>query len=415
MNLSNSFPRSWSFALFACTLVAFVAESQLTQYLQTNLGYRQPFFIFYLVHSSFAVIFPLHLLYLTATTKYSAAALCNGVTVALANHLAPQQRAFPRYQFLRLILALTVGLTYPGLLWFAAISLASVGDVTAIWNSNAFFAYLMTFRCKWEPRKFFAVSLATVGVLVVVYGGSTAENLDGAPVPSPRPTAPLLGDLLTLVASVGYALYQVLYKKYAALPSDPELIDEEPSSPSAYEHLATSDDAPDAQYPPPDPPLDVQDAVYPPPFGLHPNLLTSAIGLCTLGTLWIFIPVLHYTGLELFVLPSTLTMVFTIAGIALSGVVFNAGFMVLLGVWGPIITSVGNLLTIVLVFLSDIIFGAGFEAITLGGVIGCSVIVAAFGVLVYDMLDKAAAERCTIITMMLIHEIQFEFPKQADK
>jgi hypothetical protein len=61
---------------------------------------------------------------------------------------------------------------------------------------------------------------------------------------------------------------------------------------------------------------------------------------------------------------------------------------VLLGVWGPIVVSVGNLLTIVLVFISDIIFGAGVEAVTLGGVVGCSVIVAAFAVLVYDMLDK---------------------------
>jgi hypothetical protein len=82
----------------------------------------------YLVHSSFAIIFPCHLLYLTLTTKYSTAALCNGLTIALANHLTPNlSRApttFPRFQFLRLILALTFGLTYPGLLWFIAISLA---------------------------------------------------------------------------------------------------------------------------------------------------------------------------------------------------------------------------------------------------------------------------------------------------
>ncbi|KAJ6621730.1 hypothetical protein B0H10DRAFT_2017232 [Mycena sp. CBHHK59/15] len=383
---------NWSFAIFACTLVAFVAESQLTQYLQTTLGYRQPFFIFYLVHSSFAVIFPFHLLYLTATTKYSAAALCNGLMIALTNHLAPRQdsrstpASFPRFQFLRLIFALTVGITYPALLWFAAISLASVSDVTAIWNTNAFFAYLMTFRFKWEPRKFFAVSLATIGVLIVVYGGSTSTNADAAPVEkraSLKPSAPLVGDLLTLIASVGYALYQVLYKRYAALPSDPELIEE-----TAYEHLTSTEDGQDIQYEPPNITLDTEDAVYPPPFGLHPNLLTSAIGLCTLGVLWIFLPLLHYSGIELFLFPRNLTTVFTIVGIALSGVVFNAGFMVLLGVWGPIITSVGNLLTIVLVFVSDVIFGAGVEAVTLGGVVGCAVIVAAFGVLVYDMLDK---------------------------
>ncbi|KAJ7071050.1 hypothetical protein C8F01DRAFT_1046823 [Mycena amicta] len=359
----------WPFLVFVCSLVAFVVESQLTQYLQMTLGYRQPFFTFYLVHSAFAIMFPLHLLYLHATTKYTTAALWDGLIVALTRHLAPQAtHTFPRLRFLSMILLLTLGITYPALLWFCAISLASVSDVTAIWNTNAFLAYLMTFKCKWEPRKLFAVSLATAGVLVVVYGGTTSSDVDSIEKRYMKPSAPLVGDLLTLVASLGYALYQVLYKKYAALPNDPEL----------YEYLPV-DDAPDAT------PVD---AVYPPPFGLHPNLITSAIGIYTLGILWIFIPILHYLDLERFVLPDSLAIVFTIIGISLSGVIFNAGFMVLLGVWGPIVTSVGNLLTIVLVFISDILFGAGVDAVTLGGVVGCALIVGAFGILAYDMIDK---------------------------
>ncbi|KAF7339488.1 hypothetical protein MSAN_02163100 [Mycena sanguinolenta] len=333
-----------SFVIFVCTLLAFVVETQLTQYLQADLGYRQSFFIFYLVHSSFAIIFPCHLLYLTLTTKYSTTALYNGLTIALANHLTPDRGSrsapskFPRFRFLGLVLALTFGISFPALLWFIAITLTSASDVTAIWNANAFFAYLMTFRFKWEPRKFFAVSLATVGVLIVVYGGSTAPSKDdSASLLEKRGSVkPLVGDLLTLVASVGYALYQVLYKKYAALPSDPELVGE-----SEYEHLPTSEEYPDVRYEAEDVTLDSEDAVYPPPFGLHPNLFD----------------VMHRSSHSS--LPNSLTIVSTIVGIALSGVVFNAGFMVLLGVWGPIITSVGNLLTIVLVFISDVLFGAG--------------------------------------------------------
>jgi hypothetical protein len=61
----------------------------------------------------------------------------------------------------------------------------------------------------------------------------------------------------------------------------------------------------------------------------------------------------------------------------------------LLGVWGPIIVSVGNLLTIVLVFLSDVFFGAGIKSVTLWSSIGSSVIVAAFAVLAYDMFRRA--------------------------
>jgi hypothetical protein len=61
---------------------------------------------------------------------------------------------------------------------------------------------------------------------------------------------------------------------------------------------------------------------------------------------------------------------------------------VLLGVWGPIITSVGNLLTIVLVLFSDVLFGHGAETITAWSLVGSGVIVAAFGVLAYDMFNR---------------------------
>lgn len=81
---------------------------------------------------------------------------------------------------------------------------------------------------------------------------------------------------------------------------------------------------------------------------------------------------------------------------------------VLLGLWGPIVTSVGNLLTIVLIFMTDVspfliilpprelkdvcyyqlTFGAGPETLTPWSLVGCSVIVAAFSVLAYDMFSR---------------------------
>ena len=63
----------------------------------------------------------------------------------------------------------------------------------------------------------------------------------------------------------------------------------------------------------------------------------------------------------------------------------GALLQVLLGVWGPIVTSVGSLLTIVLVFLSDTIFGDASETVTVWSVLGCGSIVVAFGILAYDM------------------------------
>lgn len=169
--------------------------------------------------------------------------------------------------------------------------------------------------------------IATLGVVAVVYGGSTlAESeppADSVAVTSFKPSAPLVGDLLTLVASIGYGLYQVLYKKYAALPSDPEIASE-----ALYEQICNdgiNDTSGAYELPGRE---DLGDAVYPPPFGLHPNLLTSVVGFLTLIILWIPIPVLHYFGIESFRFPENATTTLAISGIAISGVIFNAGFMV---------------------------------------------------------------------------------------
>jgi len=215
----------------------------------------------------------------------------------------------------------------------------SLTDVAAIWNANAFFAYVITvkmFKLPWEGKRVFAVLLATGGVMAVIYGGTAGRGSNERPEVSravPTATAPLLGDLLTLVASVGYGLYQVLYKKYIALPPGPEL---EGSPRSSYAPIPrTSFDGviePDPlveDLTPGDSRLISDTTIYPPPFGLHPNLLTSLAGVLTFLFLWIPLPVLHYVGAEPFHWPTNWLVTLAISGIALSGVVFNAGFMVI--------------------------------------------------------------------------------------
>jgi len=218
---------------------------------------------------------------------------------------------------------------------FSLSCLDRLSDVTAIWNTNAFFAYIITvrlFKLKWELRKLLAVLVATFGVLAVVYGDAALQPPDAPPadhrdeaivVETAKPKAPLVGDLLTLCASVGYGLYQVMYKRHAALPSDPEF----DTSAGAYVPLpGSSDGIPVSGISEDD--LKIDDLVYPPPFGLHPNLLACGIGLMTFLTLWIMLPVLHYTGYEPFRLPDSPMTILSITGIAGSGFVFNAGLMV---------------------------------------------------------------------------------------
>ena len=172
--------------------------------------------------------------------------------------------------------------------------------------------------------------LATFGVMVVVYGGSSqtgSSNFGKAAFQakiSIKPSAPLVGDLLTLASAIACGLYQALYKKYAALPSDTELIAEQNRYHPILDDYTEIDSGEAASL------VESvkEDVVYPPPFGLHPDLLVSFAGLLTLTLLWIPLPLLHYSGIERFRLPDSLTTSIAIAGIAASGIVFNAGFTV---------------------------------------------------------------------------------------
>jgi hypothetical protein len=68
--------------------------------------------------------------------------------------------------------------------------------------------------------------------------------------------------------------------------------------------------------------------------------------------------------------------------------IFSSHSQTLLGIWGPIVVSVGNLLTIVLVLLSDMTVGQGLDVITPWNLAGSFGIVVAFGILVYDMVQN---------------------------
>ena len=208
-----------------------------------------------------------------------------------------------------------------------------ISDITAIWNTNAFFAYIITvrlFKLDWEFRKLLAVLIATFGVLAVVYGDAKQsasplsdhrKALASDATESGKPKAPLLGDLLSLCASFGYGLYQVLYKRHAALPLDQEF-----ELGSSYVPLPESDGIPASELG--EAGTEIDDLTYPPPFGLHANLIASGLGLMTFLFLWIMLPFLHYSGYERFRLPDNPTITLSIAGIAASGLVFNVGMLV---------------------------------------------------------------------------------------
>ncbi len=81
-------------------------------------------------------------------------------------------------------------------------------EITSIYNTFAFWAYLMAVKMLGEPASTFklvSVLVSLLGVLVISLGGAAMES-------SPTPKAgshPLIGDLLALVGAVSFAFYEI--------------------------------------------------------------------------------------------------------------------------------------------------------------------------------------------------------------
>ncbi|SPO31255.1 uncharacterized protein UTRI_05936_B [Ustilago trichophora] len=125
----------------------------------------------------------------------------------------------------------------------------------------------------------------------------------------------------------------------------------------------------------------VHDPSIPPPlpFGLHANVMTAGIGLTTFTTFWIGIIIANQLGWEPFELPHNLRTCVAIAMVVLCGIFFNAAFMILLSLWGPVLASVSCLMTTILVEIADVLLGHKLKWIS---VLGCTLIGAGFAVLV---------------------------------
>jgi hypothetical protein len=302
-----------------------------------------------------------------------------------------------------------------------------------VWNTNAFWAYLLSiwiFREKLVWRKLSAVLLACIGVATVAYSSKESSDQNQPPSdnasnpnthaklappsnqPDDEPTAPFLGDLLTLLASILYAALQVFYKRYISLPGDPS----ESSSPRhsrressplvPYRSLATeerpsSTEPEDSQETTQEIEREIADIeAYEGrnatitsdslPFGLFANAVTSLVGILTFLLFWLFPLFLSQTAPSLSLTASSqpqpsIEIYVTIASIAISGLVYNAAYMIVLGIWGPVLSSVGNLLTIVLMLIIETLF-MDVQAPTGLSLVGCLLIGGGFGVLLWDVV-----------------------------
>ena len=218
---------------------------------------------------------------------------------------------------------ITTFLTVAGGSWYVAVDLTTPSDLTAIYNCSAFFAYvfsILLLKEKARLDKIVSVALAIVGVLIVAYGDSGhpkhGSHSGGSTNPNPgddfTPDNRTLGNLIIGIGSVMYGLYEVLYKKYACPP--------EGTSPTRGMLFA--------------------------------NTFGSMVGSFTFCVLWLPLPILHFTGVERFELPSGRTAAL-LAVSTLSNAVFSGAFLILMSLTSPVLSSVAALLTIFLVALTD--------------------------------------------------------------
>lgn len=192
---------------------------------------------------------------------------------------------------------------------------------------------------------FFSVSFAFSGDSFLV-SSYPPSNPDLPPID--KSSSRLLGNLLALIGSITYAWYEVWYKLNVALadPDTPVKAGEvEGESIEAEEEEVNALLSNEDQLNSAEPPSSILSITSSDPTILHPssstyllysNFITTLIGLSTFLIFWIPIPLLHYLGWEIFELPPVGTRL-AIFGMILSGVIFNASFMILLSIWGPVV------------------------------------------------------------------------------
>ncbi|KAF3312589.1 hypothetical protein TWF173_007010 [Orbilia oligospora] len=217
--------------------------------------------------------------------------------------------------------------------WFIAANMTTPSDLTAINNTSAIFAYVFSvwlLKESMRMTKNIAVVLAVAGVLVISYGNPTEGGADEVVSNKKR----LFGNIITAAGAVLFGLYRVLYKLKACLPAE-----------------ATAE-------------MNITFSV----------VVGSSIGVFTTLVFWLPLPILHFTGWEVFELPSSAAAFWTAFG-AVSSVLFTSAFLSLTALTSPVLSSVAAMLGIFLVALYDAIFtGHDLTKATIGG--GFAIIIA---------------------------------------
>ncbi|WOO76893.1 uncharacterized protein LOC62_01G000506 [Vanrija pseudolonga] len=422
------------FVVLVGIVLASAWQTEAASYMASTLGFDKPYFSFFVTHASFTLVFPVHLLVLALRSgPRGARARAKGLLRNLRAVLADQFGTAPRWRALarpltRKITPLTLLISAPALCWYIAMAFSPAMDITAIYATSAFHAYffsLLLLGTRLTRTTVLAIALAFAGVIVLTLDGTSPGEMGKGRV---------FGDLVMVVGAVLLGLYEVVYKmvlpespaepRHAharhdaesgrrsldapptpSIVSEPESDDEDndialgsgsaprPQRQGSRTPLLPKGDMPNGEtngdstppghYAPLQPPAVGHHARLPQlPEAFHANFLTSAIGFATLVLLWVPIPILSWTGVEPYVQPRGAKLLGILVVVCAGGSIYNAGLMVLIGIWGPTTSSVANLLTIGLVAIIDTVWMGRMP--TIQTLAGACMICVGFAVLLWE-------------------------------
>lgn len=285
-------------ALTVCVL-GFTVNTEATAYVEDSLGWKKPFATMYITHSSLALPWLIHILYLRWSNRntpyrnwvreYNNTLRGSIATIdAYATH-GPSMvwkgkgRVGGPLDFLATSMAIvTIVLTASGMSWFVSLSLTTPADLTAIYNCSTFFAAAFSVPILKEKLgwiSILAVALSIIGTFTIAYGDTVATH-DAGETSDKVGTNRLWGNIIACIGAVAFGLYEVLFKKWACS-----------SRPESQESSL--------------------------PLTLAASAMT---GLYTFAFLWIALVAFHFIGIETFVIPSAYTCLWiAIAVLAGSG------------------------------------------------------------------------------------------------
>ncbi|ORY73694.1 hypothetical protein BCR37DRAFT_384740 [Protomyces lactucae-debilis] len=338
------------------SLVCFTIQTELAQYIQAKLHYEKPYFMLYVTHSSWWLNGVGMWVWLrlrqpgTSTTVVTKRMLSDISDTARA--VMAKSGAGDRSMILHMSAVITICglcLTVAATTWYLAVNMTTASDLSAIYNSSAFFAYAFSIPLLKERvrlDKLIAVGLSVLGVLVIAYGDSDPSD-DTAN--SSRRT---LGNLIISIGAVLYGLYEVLYKKLGCPP----------------------------------------DQYEPGKSIIFANAMATALGLFTLTIMWIPIPLLHIIGWERFEAPPAAAVWALIASVA-ANFIYSSCLLAMISLTSPVLASVASLLSIFMVAIVDT-FITG-KPLSLAAIAGGVLIGVAFGILCWASYSSLEDEEST--------------------